>query len=99
VDSPLNVNEKSIIKRLTELFEDPSKAAIILAAAKLDEDIAKGLVPPQFKDVEQASKEFADRIIGHDCENKKVSTKKTIAAETAQVNLPPFLKKTLLSLL
>jgi adenosylcobinamide hydrolase len=95
----LNANEKTITKRLTELFEDPSKAAIILAAAKLDEDIAKGLIPPQFKDVEQTSKEFAERITLLDCENKKRSAKKTIAAETAQVNLSPFLKKTLLSLL
>lgn len=95
----LEMNQKSIVKRLTELLEEPSTATMILAAAKLDEDITKGLIPNQLKDTEQASKEFAKKINNHNCENKKKSTKNFGKAEIAQVNLSPFLKETLLSLL
>lgn len=94
----LNMNQKTLAERLTELLKDPAKAAIVLAASKLDEDIQKGLIPSQFKDIEQASSAFAESI-GKTCENKERLTAKTIIVETEQVDLPPFLKKTLLNFL
>ncbi len=96
----LNTDEKTIAARLTILLdENPTVATMVLAAAKLDDDIAKGLVPPQLGDIKQVSRSFAESLSEQDCNCTNQSTKNMDTAETAQVNLPPFLKETLLSLL
>lgn len=89
------VNKKTIAAWLTKLLdEDPIVAAGVLAAAKLDEDISKGLIPPQLKDVCQISKSFAEKIFNQNCENVRPLTGNMKEADL--VNLPPFVKEVLL---
>lgn len=95
----LKMKEKEIVERITELLENPSTATMILAATKLDEDIKKGLVPDKLKGIEKISVDFAKRIDNRSCENKKKSIKNFVETKTMQLDLPPFLKETLLSLL
>jgi hypothetical protein len=80
------------------LDENPTLATAVLAAAKLDEDFAKELIPPQLGDVKQVSKSFAESLTGHNCCGTSRASD-GFTAEAIQVNLPPFLKETLLGLL
>ncbi|NLE05532.1 MAG: adenosylcobinamide amidohydrolase [Crenarchaeota archaeon] len=96
----LGLDEKVIAARLTKLLdEDPTCATLILAAAKLDEDIKKGLIPPQFGDIKQASEKFAEKFnIRHD-NNANQKKEKVDNIEGPLVNLSPFIKEMLLILL
>ena len=95
----LNIDAKNLIVRLTKILEDPASAAIILAAVKLDDDLAKGLVPLQLEDSKQVSRKFAEKLSGQLCRETKQSAKGNVVTELKQVDLPPFLKETLLNLL
>jgi adenosylcobinamide hydrolase len=95
----LGADEKTIAARITKMLdENPTLATAVLAAAKLDEDFAKELIPPQLGDVKQVSKSFAESLTGHNCCGTSRASD-GFTAEAIQVNLPPFLKETLLGLL
>jgi len=86
----LGVDEKTIAGSLAKVLRsDPLAAAVVLAAAKIDEDISKGLVPPEFGQTDALSKQFGEFF------NKQNDAS---AAEYASVNLPPFLKNVLLGI-
>ncbi len=88
--------EKSEISdTLTEqLRQNPVFAATVLAAIKLDDDVKVGLVSREFGDTNKLAAEFASQIDRNDGKSTDLS-----AEELAQVDLPVFLKQTLVALL
>jgi len=80
---------------IDDIRQNPSFAALLLAAIKLDDDVATGLVPPEFRDITQLSSEIAT-IVGESSSSKPLQVSEE---ELAQVNLPIFLKRGLLAML
>jgi hypothetical protein len=67
-----------------------------MAAVKMDEDVEAGLVPPEFGKIEVLSRNFGDLLF-------KQATAKTPSGladdgEYDSVDLPPFLKHVLISM-
>jgi iron complex transport system substrate-binding protein len=74
------------------LVGNPLLASVLLAAAKMDEDAAKGLVPPEFGSVEMLSKRFGDLLSTQGC-------KPDGEADYDAVDLPPFTKQVLINIM
>jgi len=87
----LCADEKTIASILVRtLRSDPLSASLVLAAVKLAEDVEKGLVPPEFGQIDALSKRFGEFF------TKQVGVS---PAEYASVDLPPFLKDVLLGMM
>jgi adenosylcobinamide amidohydrolase len=73
------------------LQQNPLYAATVMAAAKFDDDLKKGLIPAEFGNVLALTKKFAS-----------ITVAKEADAETSNysmVDLPPFLKQALIAIL
>jgi len=94
----LKADEKTLTICLTKMLtNDSSLASIVLAAAKMDEDVEKGLVPPEFGDVEAASRKFSDALLAKQTKsNAKALAYSAYSNEYDAVNMPPFLKQVLI---
>jgi hypothetical protein len=79
---------------LTLIAHEPLAASLVLAAVKLDEEIENGLLPPQLGEIDELAKSFGERVSG--CGALRVELSE---AEIALVDLPPFLRRTLIGLL
>lgn len=93
-----NAGEMSITKRLQAILADPLYASFLLAAAKLDDDIKKGLIPNELSDVANVSEQFGHLIM----EDKSSGSKNQAPIREYSfnnVNLPPFTKQALLNIL
>jgi adenosylcobinamide amidohydrolase len=79
-------------EKLQKILEgNPFYCSVVLAAAKLDDDFQKGLVPSEFGDVSALSEKFASCVLS----DKPVKTQKS---DYEGVDLPPFLKQTLIGI-
>ena len=87
----LHADEETLTKRLNSVLSNPLYASFLLAATKLDDDVKMGLVPAEFGDVTDASDKFGGLV----CEK----TKEIPKSELDAVDVPPFLKQTLLKML
>jgi hypothetical protein len=85
----LVIDKETLTSRLAEILKDPFAASIILAAVKLDEDVARGLVPPKLGETDMLAKRFGSLF----------ASKPVKKAELEPVNLPPFLRAVLVALL
>jgi adenosylcobinamide amidohydrolase len=94
----LNADEKTLTISLTRMLaNDPSLASIVMAAAKIDEDVEKGLVPPEFGEIGVVSKKFGDVLLFKETKgNAKALSESADSSEYGAVNLPPFLKQVLI---
>jgi hypothetical protein len=94
----LNADEKTLAIALTRMLRnDPFSASIVMAAAKMDEDIERGLIPPEFGKIDVVSKKFGDALLSKQAEsNAKVLSGSADSSEYDAVNLPPFLKQVLI---
>jgi adenosylcobinamide amidohydrolase len=84
-------DEKTLAKNLTRLLrDDPVFAAAVMAAIKLDEDIAGELTPPEFGKTTALSRRFGALLsnVGEPTLNE--------AERGDVVDLPPFLKQVLM---
>jgi adenosylcobinamide amidohydrolase len=85
-------DQKTVASKLEQaLASDSVSAAFLLAAAKLDDDCKKGLIPNELGDVGKLSRGFGALI----STNKPV--KETLSF--VEVNLPPFTKQAAISIL
>jgi len=83
--------QKTITYLLEQILEsDPVSATFLLAAAKLDDDFKKDLIPDEFGDPFLLSKEFGCLIL-----NQKLDENTSFS----EVNLPPFTKQVAIALL
>jgi adenosylcobinamide amidohydrolase len=87
----LKKDEKSLTRMLHDVLRNPLHASFLMAAAKLDDDVKKGLIPAEFGNITDLSEKFGNLI-----REKKV-TKAKPALDL--VDLPPFLKQALFSIL
>jgi hypothetical protein len=96
----LNVGEKTLAISLTKtLRTDPFSASIVMAALKIDEDVKKGLVPPEFGKIEVVSKKFGEVLLSKQTpSNVKALGDLAYSSDYDAVNLPPFLKQVLISI-
>jgi adenosylcobinamide amidohydrolase len=85
----LGIDKETLTSRLAEILRDPFAASVILAAVKLDEDVERGLVPPELGETDVLAKHFGSLLSSNPI--KKV--------ELEPVNLPPFLRAILVALL
>ena len=87
----LNADEKTIASNLVKILRsDLLSASVVMAAVKIDEDIEKGLIPPEFGQIRVLSKNFGEFFF----KQTGVNT-----AEYDSVDLPLFLKNVLLGLM
>jgi adenosylcobinamide hydrolase len=96
----LNADEKTLAIGLTKLLRnDPFSASIVMAAAKMDEDTERGLIPPEFGEIDVISMKFADALLSKQTKsNAKVLKESADSSEYDAVNLPPFLKQVLIKM-
>ena len=91
----LGLDEKTLESGLTTLLKtEPFYASIVMAAIELDEDLAKGLVPPEFGDSSLVSKRFGAALLSTKNLNNLVPSK-----NYDYVGLPHFLKQVVISII
>ncbi len=88
----LNADEKALTEKMNAAIRNPIYALSLLAAAKLDDDVKKGLVPSEFR-ISELSDNFGG-LIPIRGKIEEIPNK-----ELEAVDVPPFLKKTLLRVL
>jgi iron complex transport system ATP-binding protein len=94
-NSDLNADQATLATYLEKkLKSDPLAVSIIMAALRIDEDVEKGLIPPELGTVEETSKRFGQAFQSYrtDC------SRQTEEAPQDLVDLPPFLKEVLTSM-
>jgi adenosylcobinamide amidohydrolase len=80
---------KVTAERLQKILDsNPVYAAALMAAAKFDDDLQKGLVPREFGDVAVLAKKFASCVVAREI----------VASDNEAVDLPPFVKQTLIAI-
>ena len=90
----LGLDEKTLAAGLTNtLRTNPFYASIVLAAIKMDEDVTKGLVPPEIGDAKAVSKKFGEVLL-----SKQSAGNVAYSSDYAAVDLPPFLKQALVNI-
>jgi adenosylcobinamide hydrolase len=96
----LGVDEKTLANRLTALLKaEPFYASIVLAAIRIDEDVEKGLVPPEFGEIGAVSKRFGEGLLSKLApSNIKAKGDHASSADYDAVDLPPFLKQVLINI-
>jgi hypothetical protein len=90
----LNLDKKTLeyyIERT--LRTKPEAAWILMAAAKMDEDVRNNLIPIEFGRIEAASRKFGDFLL-----YSVQSSAKSDVSENDEVNLSPFLKQVLVNM-
>jgi len=91
----LEVDEKTLGKILRN---EPLFASLLMAAAKIDEDIKKKLIPCEFKNVDALSEVFGSLLSKQSRGNTKTPSGLAIEEDYGSVSLPPFLKHFLINL-
>ena len=93
----LKINEEEIkLKLFEEIEKKPLFALILMMASNIDEDIKKGLIPKEFKDIGKLGKEFKENILKITCEQDHQPN--LITKEKINFNVSPFLKNALVCL-
>ena len=75
----------------------PVFASLLLGAAKLDEDIKKGLKPKEFGNITRLSKQFSELILNPKKVNIDYYAK--IISQIDSIDLPQFTKSILVAIL
>jgi adenosylcobinamide amidohydrolase len=86
----LNMDEEALTAKLSNILTNPLYASFLLAAAKLDGDVKKGLIPSELSDIANVSEHFGSLTS---------KEKRKIRVELDDVDLPPFVKQTLFNIL
>jgi hypothetical protein len=88
------VDEKAFAVGLTKALKaDQFYASIVLAAVKMDEDITKGLIPPEIGDAKAVSKKFGEVLL-----SKQTPSNVAYSSDYDAVDLPPLLKQVLINI-
>jgi adenosylcobinamide amidohydrolase len=86
----LHADERALTEKLNNALRNPLHVSCLLAAAKLDDDVKKGIVPIEFGNVGDASERFGS-LVSKDRKARDISK-----SELETVDVSPFLKQTLL---
>jgi iron complex transport system ATP-binding protein len=97
----LNMNKNMLSSHLTTVLKkDPYFALILMAAIKIDEDIEKGLIPPEFGKIENLERLFTNPLFFKQIYDYKENL--SLEANTTKydmVRLPLFLKHILIGMI
>ncbi len=86
------------IQEMEKLLKSkPVFATLLLAAAKLDDDIKKGLIPKELGNVNLLSNKFSEMLLGPKSIN--IDSNDKINNQIEHVDLPPFTKHVLITFL
>ena len=85
----LKVDEKTLAKILRN---EPLRASVLMAAAKIDEDIKKELIPSEFKNINILSENFGRLLSKQSRSSTKTPSGPANKEDYGSVSLPPFLK-------
>jgi adenosylcobinamide amidohydrolase len=91
----LKVDEKTLAKILRD---KPLLSSLLMAAAKIDEDIEKELIPSEFKNIDILSENFGGLLSKQSCSRTKTPSRPANKGDYNSVSLPPFLKHVLINL-
>ena len=94
----LNKDEVLLTARLKVAMSYPLCASFLMAAAKLDDDVKRGLIPVEFGNIAEVSQRFGSLISGGtrpEARDQKCVTEQ----EFDLVDLPPFLKQALINII
>jgi len=91
----LKVDEKTLAKILRN---EPLFASVLLAAAKIDEDIKKELIPFEFKNINVLSENFGSLLSRQSRSDTKTPSGQARKKDYSSANLPPFLKHVLINM-
>jgi adenosylcobinamide amidohydrolase len=90
----LKVNPQTLAKILET---EPVFASLMLAAVKMDADVKKGLVPSEFGNVDAVSERFGS-LLFQSVKDAEISTDPELRSSYGAVDLPPFTKNVLISI-
>jgi adenosylcobinamide amidohydrolase len=91
----LAVDKKTLEKILRN---EPLLASVLMAAAKIDEDIKNELIPSEFKDINGLSEKFGDLLSKQSRSDTKTPSRQANKEDYSAANLPPFLKQVLINM-
>jgi adenosylcobinamide amidohydrolase len=91
----LKVDEKTLAKILRN---EPLLASVLMAAAKIDEDIKKELIPSEFGNIDILSKNFGSLLSKQSRSDTKTPSVPANKEDYGSVGLPPFLKHVLVNM-
>jgi hypothetical protein len=95
------MNKNMLSSHLTTVLKkDPYFALILMAAIKIDEDIEKGLIPPEFGKIENLERLFTNPLFFKQIYDYKENL--SLEANTTKydmVRLPLFLKHILIGMI
>jgi hypothetical protein len=94
----LNADEVALAARLKEVMSNPLYASFLMAAAKLDDDVKKGLIPLEFGNIAEVSEGFGNLISEGDS-RKARNQGQPAKTELDAVDLPSFMKQALVNIL
>jgi hypothetical protein len=69
-----------------------------LAATKIDEDVKNELIPYEFKNINELSKEFGVLLSRKSRESAKTPSEQVDKEDYSAVDLPPFIKQVLINI-
>jgi adenosylcobinamide hydrolase len=93
----LEADEAAISSALSAMMgNEPVFAALLLAAAKLNEDFERGLVAPQLRDLDELGRKFGELLAKRNPGGAKLVM--VNAAELELVAFPPFLREVLVGM-
>lgn len=96
----LNMDGTALSSYLSKILKKDSLFVLaIMAAVKIDEDIEKGLIPPEFGKIELLEKNFTDSLFSKQVHNCMEPLSANDTKEYDSVNLPPFLKQVLIGMI
>ncbi len=91
----LEVDKNDLAKILRN---EPLLASILLAATKIDEDVKNELIPYEFKNINELSKEFGFLLSRKSRESAKTPSEQVDKEDYSAVDLPPFIKQVLINI-
>jgi hypothetical protein len=89
----LHMDEKALSEKLNAALNDPLRALCLLAATKLDDEAKKERVPLEFSSVADVSEQFGS-LVSRDWKSEEIPK-----SELETLDVPPFLRQTLLRML
>jgi hypothetical protein len=94
----LNAGERALATKLREVTSNPLYASFLMAAAKLDDDVKRRLIPFEFGRITDVSKDLGNLILKGESREARIKGQPA-KEELDEVNLPPFIKQALINIL
>ena len=86
-------------QKLSKILEvEPVFASLVFAAVKMDDDVKKGLIPAEFRDIDAVSERLGS-LFSQGIKRAKTSKGTKFESDYEIIDLPPFTKYVLINML